>query len=158
MRGAETPGKCAGGTFSVEAGRQPRMLSGAEPSWLDVNEHSRLTDEVLCGCMRQQIVAIPALTPHPTCAMLLAAFSRTSFRAGHLPLQGKAFGKPSFSTLDAKQCEVFRVKSGDDIVNMLNSTLHSPHSTLRKPQLPPPFNCCGAWSVPFGNPRSLQAD
>ena len=61
------------------------MLSGAEPSWLDVNEHSRLTDEVLCGCMRQQIVAIPALTPHPTCAMLLAASSRTSFRAGHHP-------------------------------------------------------------------------
>ena len=85
LRGAETPGKCAGGTFSVEAGRQPRMLSGAEPSWLDVNEHSRLTDEVLCGCMRQQIVAIPALTPHPTCAIQLAAFFLTYFRVGHHP-------------------------------------------------------------------------
>ena len=63
------------------------------------NESSRLTDEVSCDCTRQQLVAIPVLTPHPTCAMLLAAFSRRNFRAGHLPLQGKAFRRSTIQCL-----------------------------------------------------------
>ena len=90
------------------------------------NESSRLTDEVFRNGEHSLVVDTPALTPHPTCAMTLAALPQRNFRAGHLPLQGKAFRR---STI---QCLIqFSNRNEEKETNAVISTEGEPEANRR---------------------------
>ena len=61
--GAETPGKCASGTFSVKAGRQPRMVSAKPTEGVLVNLVIRHLNSQLSTFNSFRLSALPSPWP-----------------------------------------------------------------------------------------------